>query len=183
MGPKNTNGQNSKSRSSNERYEKTWKYDGNFANVAAFTRTVIQDLECETSLGVAILKGAISIRIRNSLIGNIVSQVDPIMGDIELVRYIIAEMGDNDIAKLAKSQEDVVVKHTLQTMIQRIKNETNEDESDKIQEIMDTVIEKAVPLGKAMGREEKNDDNKILYKPEETAKVLKRQDYIKIIKK
>ena len=36
MGPKNTNGQNSKSRSSNERYEKSYKYDGNFANVAEF---------------------------------------------------------------------------------------------------------------------------------------------------
>ena len=111
MGPKNTNGQNSKSRSSNERYEKSYKYDGNFANVAEFTRTVIQDIQCETSLGVAILKGAISIRTRNSLIGNIVSQVDPIIGDIELVKYIIAEMGDIDIAKLAKSQGDVVVSH------------------------------------------------------------------------
>ena len=126
MGPKNTNGQNSKSRSSNERYEKSYKYDGNFANVAEFTRTVIQDIQCETSLGVAILKGAISIRTRNSLIGNIVSQVDPIMGDIELVKYIITGMGDIDIAKLAKSQGDVVVSHTLQTMIQRIKTETND---------------------------------------------------------
>ena len=118
MGPKNTNGQMNKSKSSHERYEKTWKYDGNYANVAAFTRTVIQDLECETSLGVAILKGAISIRTRNSLIGNIVSQTDPIMGDIELVKYIIAEMSDSDIAKLAKSQGDVVVGVALQTMIQ-----------------------------------------------------------------
>ena len=126
MGPKNTNGQNSKSRSSNERYEKSYKYDGNFANVAEFTRTVIQDIQCETSLGVAILKGAISIRTRNSLIGNIVSQVNPIMGDIELVKYIITGMGDIDIAKLAKSQGDVVVSHTLQTMIQRIKTETND---------------------------------------------------------
>ena len=117
-------------------------HEGQNENVAAFTRTVIQDLECETSLGVAILKGAISIRIRNSLIGNIVSQVDPIMGDIELVRYIIAEMGDNDIAKLAESQEDVVVRHTLQTMIQRIKNETNEDESDEIHQNMSHLLSK-----------------------------------------
>eukprot|EP00943_MAST-04B_sp_MAST-4B-sp1_P003163 g3163.t1 len=183
MGPKNTNGQNSKSRSSNERYEKTWKYDGNFANVAAFTREVIQDIECETSLGVAILKGAISIRIRNSLIGNIVSQVDPIMGDIELVKYITSEMSDSDIAKLAKSQGDIVVGVALQTMIQRIKTETNENESDKIQDIMDAVIAKSRTTWKTNESEETNDDNKILYKPKGETKVLNRQDYIKIIKK
>ena len=101
MGPKNTNGQTSKSKSSKERYDQTWKYDGNFAQVETFTRTVTQDIQYESSLGVAILKGAIPIKIRNSLIGDVASQADPIRGDMELINHIAANMCEQDIAKLA----------------------------------------------------------------------------------
>ena len=41
MGPKNTNGQMNKSKSSHERYEKTWKYDGNVKEKTASTHEQI----------------------------------------------------------------------------------------------------------------------------------------------
>ena len=179
MGPRTRNGKAKSSNKKDSDKDKTWRYDGNYSTIETFKEKVLQDVEYETDLGVALLKGVILVNIISTAAKWFTKQLAPVMGKAQHAKYIISQMNTDITTTLKSELTSAIDRSTIEVIVKKLK----EMKADASEEEIRTEIDNILLISSGGGRVKSLSASATKRKstPKKAAPTKSRDDFINLI--